>query len=239
MWKAAIRFSSNNKTRSDYFVVYKIRFYFEIISDTHSIDLIKRILPNTNRTKFTKCLLFCLILLTIFLWVRIHSRVKFSRIFFSNWKLRVKIIVGQLQCDIHYREIVLSRTIRKNFTLKWTRALRTKIQIQLIDNFSRSILEFFRFSSRIFEKYDYTLELCKIVYDFDRNLQIKKFHKSRIPELVSSAVNSKTNKKLTFDVTQSEEYRGQRTAQFITVSIGFVSRKQACFEEGRINLKGV
>lgn len=85
----------------------------------------------------------------------------------------------------------------------------------------------------------YTLELCKIVYDLDRNLQIKKFHKSRIPELVSSAVNSKTNKKLTFDVTQSKEYRGQRTAQFIPVSIGFVSRKQACFEEEGINLKGV
>lgn len=33
-------------------------------------------------------------------------------------------------------------------------------------------------------------------------------------------------------MTESEEYRGQRTAQFICVSIGFVSRKQACFEEG-------
>lgn len=46
MWKAAIRFFSNNKTRFDYFVAYKIRFYLEIISDTHSIDLIKRIFTN-------------------------------------------------------------------------------------------------------------------------------------------------------------------------------------------------
>lgn len=96
-----LRYVFSQTTKLDLIILSLIKF--DSISKSFPIRIrsiwLNVFLPTTNRTKFIKWQSFCLILLTIFLWMRIHSRVKFSRIFLSNWELRVKIIVGQLQCE--------------------------------------------------------------------------------------------------------------------------------------------
>ena len=81
-----LRYVFSQTTKLDLIILSLIKF--DSISKSFPIRIrsiwLNVFLPTTNRTKFIKWQSFCLILLTIFLWMRIHSRVKFSRIFLAS-----------------------------------------------------------------------------------------------------------------------------------------------------------